>query len=481
MRNRVCVLGLLILAACSDSSPRVLTDGALTVSNVSISSNPFNVLSFRVAFDAVNGDSARVLYMATTDTTGALVDSGSTPWQHVAQGPNRITPLGLLPHTTYHLTLQVTGKGGAMLEPKYNEATDFLPSDLLTAKIAWTGTPGPGYTLISPINVVIPRAYAMAFDGQGRVRWYRRFDNVSSLDAQMQRSGHITVGLSHITPDSLNIGPFVEILPSGDSLATYNAPAGYLTDTHEIVVSGDPANQIVQFFAFDTLRNVDLSGVGGAANAPIFGHSLFRQTAQGARLFAFDAWNHFDVSDALEPVTAGSDFDHPNALSFDTDSNYLVSFRDFDAVDKIDRNTGNVIWQLGGVKSSFTFKNDPFGSFSGQHFARRIANGHILLYDDGTRHSPQTSRAVEYALDTVAHTATMVWQYLPQPAVFTAIVGSVVRLANGNTVVGFAFASQIDEVGPNGNLLARGKFSFSGAKEFYRALRLPSLYRYETP
>jgi hypothetical protein len=103
------------------------------------------------------------------------------------------------------------------------------------------------------------------------------------------------------------------------------------------------------------------------------------------------------------------------------------------------------------------------------------------MYDDGFRHTPPTSRAVEYALDTVGHTATMVWQYLPQPAVYTPIVGSAQRLANGNTVVGFGIAAQIDEVDANAHLLARGKFSWTGAKSFYRAIRMPSLYKYETP
>jgi hypothetical protein len=38
----------------------------------------------------------------------------------------------------------------------------------------------------------------------------------------------------------------------------------------------------------------------------------------------------------------------------------------------------------------------------------------------------------------------MVWQYVPTPAVFTLIVGSAQRLQNGNTVVGFGNAAQID-------------------------------------
>jgi hypothetical protein len=75
----------------------------------------------------------------------------------------------------------------------------------------------------------------------------------------------------------------------------------------------------------------------------------------------------------------------------------------------------------------------------------------------------------------------MVWEYEPNPAIFTPIVGSAQRLSNGNTVVGFGFAGQVHEVAPNGTVIARGSFSTNGTVPFYRAWRQVSLYQYIQP
>ncbi len=476
MRRLFCVVAVLSVGACSESNP-VFRSGSLQVSDVNIQSNPYNALSLRFTFHATGADSARILY-------GAPGDTGATPWFHLVSGSNRLTVLGLLPETVYHLTLQVMGVNGETVTPRYTQTVGELPSELQDAKITYTGTPGPGYTLVSPIEETSSLGAAIAFDSLGRVRWYREFPTWHLVDAQMQRNGHYTIGLASAVLEQkfIEIGPFIELLPSGDSVATYQAPTGFQTDAHEVVLTGDSASgEVAQFFAYDTLRNVDLTAIGGPASAEIYGHTVFRIGPGTTTDFSWDAWNTYSVTDWIEQPNFTGDFDHPNALSLDADSNYIISFRNMGAVVKMDRVTGAIIWQLGGAKSTFTIVNDPLGFFSAQHFARRLSNGHILMYDDGIRHSPQQSRAVEYALDTVANTATMVWQYIPSPRVFTEVVGSAQRLANGNTVVGFGFASQVDEVDANAHLLARGTFKWSGAKAFYRALRMPSLYQYETP
>ena len=110
---------------------------------------------------------------------------------------------------------------------------------------------------------------------------------------------------------------------------------------------------------------------------------------------------------------------------------------------------------------------------------RVLPNGHLLIYDNGNLlPAPRHSRAVEYALDTVAKTAAMVWEYLPNPPIYTFAVGSVQRLENGNTLVGFGLAGQIHEVDANARLVASALFTLNGVSQFYRANRIRSLYTY---
>ena len=156
--------------------------------------------------------------------------------------------------------------------------------------------------------------------------------------------------------------------------------------------------------------------------------------------------------------------------------------RDLGAVRKIDANTGATLWQLGGLHSDFTFIGDPLDGFSAQHSVRVTANGNILVYDNGTRHSPSETRAVEYALDLDRKTATLVWEYRHGSPIYTPYMGSVQRLVSGNTQVGFSTAGVVDEVDANGNLLWEAKLSTAkGPVAFYRALRIAALDEYREP
>ena len=52
-----------------------------------------------------------------------------------------------------------------------------------------------------------------------------------------------------------------------------------------------------------------------------------------------------------------TDFDHPNSLDFDLDSNYVVSFRQLGAVVKVNaQKRRHPMWQLGGARN----RNSPF-------------------------------------------------------------------------------------------------------------------------
>ena len=48
---------------------------------------------------------------------------------------------------------------------------------------------------------------------------------------------------------------------------------------------------------------------------------------------------------------------------------------------KFDRQSGDVIWRLGGPMNDFTFINDPLYGPNRQHDARRLDNGNIIIFD----------------------------------------------------------------------------------------------------
>jgi hypothetical protein len=190
----------------------------------------------------------------------------------------------------------------------------------------------------------------------------------------------------------------------------------------------------------------------------------------------------WSVSDDVSPGVL-ADLDHPNSIDFDLDGQVIVSYRDLSSIVKVNRRTHEFAWILGGTHNQFTFLNDPLGGFDSQHCARILPDGHLLIFDNGWTHSPQASRAVEYALDTAAKTATMVWQYSANPPIFNDFTGSAQRLANGHTAVAFTQKGIVDEVGADGTLLGRAILETAPGQVAlpYRVTRIKSLYSYARP
>ena len=151
-------------------------------------------------------------------------------------------------------------------------------------------------------------------------------------------------------------------------------------------------------------------------------------------IFQWRSCDHFDISDyGVDTSLTHTIFIHGNAIEVDYDGHILVSLRAMNQIIKIDKYTGNILWRLGGDKNEFTFINDT--GFCKQHDIRRLPNGNITLYDNGTCHIPQISKAKEYKLDEINKTATLVWEYEHPKKYWAGAMGNVQRLDNGNTFI----------------------------------------------
>ncbi|GJG84898.1 hypothetical protein tb265_00790 [Gemmatimonadetes bacterium T265] len=335
-----------------------------------------------------------------------------------------------------------------------------------------TGKASPGYVLTAV--TLGDTLYAVAFDTTGTVVYYRSFPGVTGNgDAYVQPNGDFTLFLGATNGWQPLPGAYTEFRTSGALVRQWSAPSGYYNDQHELRV-GTGSNP-TYLFGYD-YKAMDFTSRGGKPDSVVAGHTIFSVDAGGNAKPVFVSRDHFSVADWIDPQVGVGDYDHPNSIDVDTDNDLLISWRNFDEVSKIDPNTGQFVWRLGGRHNQFTFVNDPLNGFGGQHFVRRLANGNILLYDNGTTHSPQESRAAEYRVDPVAHTATLVWQYRHSPRIYTPFVGSVQRLASGNTFIGYAYVGTMAEVTPGGSVAWEGKLTVDGKVTLaYRLLKYTTL------
>ncbi len=269
-------------------------------------------------------------------------------------------------------------------------------------------------------NVPVP---ALVLDEQGYLLWYmlvnarnlldfkyhppsERFQYVRFRGPQQVRYMLMDAGMNHV-----------------DSFTTVNGAA---PDVHDFQISRNQTYLLAG--AKDSVMNLSgylFNGQPGSATTTAVGFVVQEFDAAGQLLFEWNSNDHIHPGAVYVgyPYNAAAfDYCHGNTIEEDTDGHLLLSFRNLNAVYKIDRQTGAVRWQLGGKTSDFTFTNDP--GFSGQHDVRRLPNGNLALFDNGNQSAqPQESRAVEYQIDTVSWTATRVWEYRYTPRVFSPAMG----------------------------------------------------------
>ena len=341
-------------------------------------------------------------------------------------------------------------------------AVDSLPPDFPNIRAAVYGETAPGRLFVSDLQLGtrLP-SNLMILENDGTPFFHRQVAG-ASLDFKMQPAGRLSY-FDSFTGRIYAMNARYEVVDS------FKCGNGYSTDGHDFVLL---PNGHALLMSYDT-QIMDLSQVvyGGQYNARVIGLVLQELDRDKNVVFQWRSWDHFQITDIVNhPLTAKTvDYVHGNSIDADPEGNLILSSRHLDEVTKISRATGDILWRLGGKNNQFTFINEPL-AFSHQHCARRLPNGHITLFDNGNFRTPEFSRAVEYAIDEVQKTATLVWQYRHDPDVFAFAAGSVQRLPNGNTLIGWGVANPtLTEVAPDGSQVA--ELTFDTGIGSYRAFR----------
>jgi hypothetical protein len=317
----------------------------------------------------------------------------------------------------------------------------------------------------------------MILDNSGNPKFYQQIVNgLAALDFKIQPNGAISYyTATYDAPNFYYIDGFITALDSNYQVTgTFQVP-GADTDAHDSLML--PNGNVFMLSYQDTV--MDLTQFGGSPSAIVTDIHIVEINSAGNVIFEWIGLDHFQVNEATSDINIQAappnkiDYAHANSIDMTTDGNLLLSCRHLDAVVKINSQTGDIIWRLGGKKSDFVFPNDPLGGPSHQHCARMLANGNVTMFDNGNLHNPPVSRAIEYQLDETSapKTATLVWQFMNNPPLFSVATGSAQRLANGNTFIGWGQISNpaATEVAPDGTkvlemALPSGMFSYRAFK-----------------
>jgi hypothetical protein len=176
----------------------------------------------------------------------------------------------------------------------------------------------------------------------------------------------------------------------------------------------------------------------------MIGDYLVEMTIDGKIVWEWRAWDHLDpVKDGITAVQDERNaWTLANGVSEMPDGNLLLSFRNISTVIMIERATGKIVWKLGAPP------------LSGQHAPYMLANGHILLFDNGP-HRLDESFPFSRVLEIDPASKAIVWKFqetIPSNF-FSARISNAQRLPNGNTLINEGMFGRFFEVTPEGDVV----------------------------
>jgi len=252
-------------------------------------------------------------------------------------------------------------------------------------------------------------------------------------------------------------------------IATVHAGNGLDADGHEFVLTPQGTALVTIYHGVP----YDLSSLGGPKNGTVLeGVVQEIDVATGRVIFEWHSLDHVPLAESYAPVPPDEPYDyfHINAVNLDNDGNLLISGRHTWTVYKVDRQTGQILWRLGGKRSDFSLGSGV--RFAWQHDPLPAGENTIRLFDNGSDGSNQVSphsRVIWIRLDTATLTATLEKGIAHPAGLLVASQGNAQALDNGDTFVGWGSLDRVSEFDPQGKLIFDA--TIPGGNDTYRGYR----------
>ncbi len=317
------------------------------------------------------------------------------------------------------------------------------------------GDAAPGYVFIAPKKAVRQRG-PLIVDGRGRVIWFHPLRlGVADFRMQRYRGRPVLTWWQGRSKFGRGRGNYVIMSSSYRPIALVRAGNGLAGDEHEFAIT--PRNTALITF-YEPRGDVIDSGLQEL------------DIATGRVLFEWHALGHIALSESYAKRRRKAPFDyfHINSVELGRDGNLLVSARNTSAIYEIDRNTGAVVWRLGGKRSDFSMGRGT--RFAWQHDARWRSPTTISLFDDGAAPAVEKrSRALLLHVDLRRRKVTLLNAFTHPRDLLATSQGNMQVLPDGHVLVGWGAEPWFTEFAADGKVVFDGHF-VKGA-DSYRAYK----------
>lgn len=309
------------------------------------------------------------------------------------------------------------------------------------------------------------QAYAVVVDRAGELVWTKRFDDdgtfPNDLAVQTYRGEPVLTYWRGSSPErGWGTGEYVLLDESYREIATVRAGNGYRADFHDLEITDRGTAYVL---AYPTVRGNPAVREGVVQEVDI---------ATGRVLFQWNSIDHVGLEESVAPAPdkPGEAFDyfHVNSVDEGPDGDLLISARHTSAVYRIDRETGELLWTMGGMYSDFRL--GPGVRFNWQHDARWRPGGRISLLDNASNLDAvgPPSRALTLDVDESAETVELVGAFENPDGQTSGSQANHQLLPSGTSVAGWGSRPSFTAFGRDGDVLLHGSLpehTFS-----YRAL-----------
>src|SRR5215212_3434190 len=291
---------------------------------------------------------------------------------------------------------------------EFRSRPDLSPAAVQVTRSA-PGT-APGYIFVA-LKEGAGEHGPMIVDDLGQLVWYSKYRSARDFKVQHYRGRPVLTWWEGVVVAGHGVGEYVIFDDSYREIARVRAGNGYWGDLHEFLITPQDTALLTSY----NLVPAGLSAVGGPKyGAGWDGIAQEVDIETGGVLFEWHSLEHVGIEESyLEPPSDPNypyDYFHINSIDVDHDGNLLISARNTWSVYKVERNSGEVLWRLGGKNSDFEMGPGTRTAF--QHDARRHEGGTITIFDNGAH--PQVheeSRAILVELDEEKMSATLVRAY----------------------------------------------------------------------
>ena len=271
-----------------------------------------------------------------------------------------------------------------------------LPEDFPKYKVSGESRYEGDY-YFTTYNNIKPPYYLIKLDEKGNILYYKKTDEIAFdfkkqyIEGKTRYTYLQTLKKSNLKATNKSYCP-TELIIMNENYEVIDKVRFINKDgttqpleNHGSMVLGEN-HYILATFKEEIVDNIPESAQSKIKNNKIT-NNIIEEVKDGKILWQFQTKDYPELyeyyNDVASQLTVCKDYAHYNSASVDmNDGNLLCSYRHLNAILKINRQTGDLMWVLGGKGDQFGLKEEQ--QFAKQHAVTSLEDGSILIFNNDT-------------------------------------------------------------------------------------------------